>query len=42
MGSEMCIRDSSRGLDTLRLSDPRVSGARKLSMLNPQTQDYLL
>ena len=34
--------DISRGLDTLRLSDPRVSGARKLSMLNPQTQDYLL
>ena len=34
--------DISRGLDTLRLSDPRVSGARKLSMLNPQTQHYLL
>ena len=34
--------DISRGLDTLRLGDPRVSGARKLSMLNPQTQDYLL
>ncbi|HEU5454466.1 MAG TPA: hypothetical protein VFU85_02150 [Nocardioides sp.] len=34
--------DISRGLDTLRLSDQRVSGARKLPMLNPQTQDYLL
>ena len=34
--------DISRGLDTLRLSDPIAAGARKLPMLNPQTQDYLL
>ncbi len=34
--------DISRGLDTLRLSDPATAGARKLPMLNPQTQDYLL
>jgi hypothetical protein len=34
--------DISRGLDTLRFGDPIAAGARKLSMLNPQTQDYLL
>ena len=34
--------DISRGLDTLRLSDPIAAAARKLPMLNPQTQDYLL
>jgi hypothetical protein len=34
--------DISRGLDTLRLSGQIAAGARKLSMLNPQTQDYLL
>ena len=34
--------DISRGLDTLRLSDPAIAGARKLPMLNPQTQDYLV
>lgn len=34
--------DISRGLDTLRFSDPAVAGAKKLPMLNPQTQDYLL
>lgn len=36
------VNDISRGLDTLRLSDPIVAGARKLAMLNPQTQEYLL
>jgi hypothetical protein len=34
--------DISRGLDTLRLADRRVAGAKRLPMLNPQTQDYLL
>lgn len=36
------VNDITRGLDTLRLSDPIVAGARKLPMLNPQTQEYLL
>ena len=34
--------DISRGLDTLRFSHPALAGAKKLPMLNPQTQDYLL
>ena len=34
--------DISRGVDTLRLSNKAVTGAKKLPMLNPQTQDYLL
>ena len=34
--------DISRGLDTLRFSSPAVAGARRLQMLNPQTQDYLI
>ena len=34
--------DISRGLDTLRFSDRSVAGAKRLPMLNPQTQDYLL
>ncbi|HSE08952.1 MAG TPA: hypothetical protein VLB29_09810, partial [Nocardioidaceae bacterium] len=34
--------DISRGLDTLRLSSKSVAGARRLPMLNPQTQDYLI
>ena len=33
--------DISRGLDTLRLSDRIAAGARKLPMLNPQTQTYV-
>ena len=36
------VNDISRGLDTLRLSSPLVAGAKRLPMLNPQTQDYLL
>jgi hypothetical protein len=36
------VNDISRGLDTLRFSDPAVAGAKKLPMFNPQTQDYLL
>ena len=34
--------DISRGVDTLRLSNKAVAGAKKLAMLNPQTQDYLI
>jgi hypothetical protein len=34
--------DISRGVDTLRFSDVSVAGAKKLPMLNPQTQDYLI
>ena len=34
--------DISRGVDTLRFADKAVAGARKLPMLNPQTQTYLL
>ena len=34
--------DISRGLDTLRLSSKSVAGAKRLPMLNPQTQDYLI
>ena len=34
--------DISRGVDTLRFSNKAVAGARKLPMLNPQTQDYLI
>ena len=34
--------DISRGVDTLRLSNKAVAGAKKLPMLNPQTQDYLI
>jgi hypothetical protein len=34
--------DISRGLDTLRFSSPAVAGAKRLPMLNPQTQTYLL
>ena len=34
--------DISRGVDVLRFSDPSVAGARRLPMLNPQTQDYLI
>lgn len=34
--------DISRGVDTLRLSSNLVAGAKKLPMLNPQTQDYLI
>lgn len=34
--------DISRGVDTLRFSSPAVAGAKKLPMLNPQTQDYIL
>lgn len=36
------VNDISRGVDTLRFSDRAVAGAKKLPMLNPQTQDYLL
>lgn len=36
------VNDISRGVDTLRFSNKAVSGARKLPMLNPQTQDYLI
>ncbi|WP_404390468.1 LVIVD repeat-containing protein [Humibacillus xanthopallidus] len=34
--------DISRGVDTLRLSNKAVAGAKKLPMLNPQTQEYLI
>ena len=34
--------DISRGLDTLRMTDKITAGAKKLPMLNPQTQDYLI
>jgi hypothetical protein len=34
--------DISRGVDTLRFSSKLVAGAKKLPMLNPQTQTYLL
>jgi hypothetical protein len=34
--------DISRGVDTLRYSGAAVAGAKRLPMLNPQTQDYLL
>lgn len=34
--------DISRGLDRLRFSSKLVAGAKKLPMLNPQTQTYLL
>lgn len=36
------VNDISRGVDTLRFSDRAVAGAKKLPMLNPQSQDYLL
>jgi hypothetical protein len=36
------VNDISRGLDTLRFSSKAVAGARKLTMFNPQTQDYLI
>lgn len=36
------VNDISRGVDTLRFSDRAVAGAKKLPMLNPQTQPYLL
>jgi hypothetical protein len=36
------VNDISRGLDTLRFSSRAVAGAEKLTMLNPQTQDYLI
>jgi hypothetical protein len=34
--------DISRGVDTLRLSSKLVAGAKKLPMLNPQTQTYVM
>ena len=34
--------DISRGVDVLRFSGPQTAGAKKLPMLNPQTQTFLL
>ena len=34
--------DISRGVDVLRFSGPETAGARRLPMLNPQTQTFLL